>query len=140
VRRSGPLRRSGGLKRSGFKRKPKPSTTDLIAAAHWYALVAFDERGRPRPCCQCGKVTRRVQGHHVLTQQILRTAAWRLGLDWETQLRWRVENGAPVCPEDHEAHTNGSRRLSKSKLPRSAVKFAERIGLDHRLDPPEYAP
>lgn len=123
-----------------MRRKPKPSPTFAVEAAHWYAVVALDADGNPRRCVECGRRTRRVQAHHVLTQQILRNAAGRLKLDYERFLRWHPLNGVPVCPDDHEAHTNASRRLSRSKLPTETIEFAELLGLDHRLDPPEYRP
>lgn len=128
-------RRSSGLKRTQMRRKPKPSKTDPALASAWWRAVTKDAKGKTRPCIVCG-LKRRIQGHHVLDQQVIEDFALGAGLsDAETQtLLWDPDNGVPVCAWPcHARHTSAMARISFAKLPARAIAFAERLGLGHRL-------
>ena len=98
------------------------------ALAHsWWEAVA-----KNRPCAVCGRPDR-VQGHHVLSQQVLRRHARRFGYD-VLVLLWDPRNGIPVCEPDHAAHTSAKRRIPLDVIPASAFEFADEIGLRWQVE------
>lgn len=68
-----------------------------------------------------------LQAHHVITQQQLRDAG-------RHDLLWDPADGATVCELAHRRHHSGSLRISRERLPRRAVRFAEMHGLTYLLE------
>jgi ribosomal protein S14 len=98
------------------------------ALAHaWWEAVA-----KNKPCAVCGRPDR-VQGHHVLSQQVLRRHARRFGYD-ALALLWDPRNGIPVCERDHSAHTGAMKRIPLAVIPAPALDFADEIGLRWQVE------
>ena len=72
----------------------------------------------------CDKPTG-LQGHHVISQSVLKRLARALRLSEEqTQdLLWDHRNGVAVCVRDHQRHTDAVDRIRISRLPARVFEF-----------------
>jgi hypothetical protein len=98
--------------------------TDSELAGAWIASVAPSGAR----CAVCG-ARRQIQGHHVLSQQVLRHLAQENGLNLaeRERLRWDPRNGLAVCQRHHDHHTLAVRRIPRSALPASVFEFADEL-------------
>jgi hypothetical protein len=98
--------------------------TDPALAAAWHAAVVH----RGARCLVCG-VRGRLEGHHVLSQQAIRSYARTLRLSTaETQrILWDSRNGVAVCVGCHARHTNAVERVSRRLLPAFVFAFVEEL-------------
>jgi hypothetical protein len=87
---------------------------------------AFREAIRGERCILCGRSEREAyaqtgwghEAHHAIPKARLK----KLGLD---DLLWDPGNAVATCVEPcHRRHTNRSRRIRRSELPRRVVEFA----------------
>ena len=129
------MRRSGIKRKTPLKRvRPVKQTINRAASEAWARGV------RTKRCALCG--ANGVHGHHIITQQQLRIAAFSLRLDFE-RLRWDTRNRLALCPRHHAAHHARSHPVPWVVLEQHAPKvfqFAREIGLEWWLEamyPPE---
>lgn len=111
------------------------TTRDLEALPlpqKWWLWVVHGKR-----CVVCG-TRRNLEGHHVIERNALKNelpdGATILGRPFTLdELIWHPANGVPVCELCHVRHTRRIRRIPAEKLPAITFKFAQLIGLEHRL-------
>lgn len=125
------------MKRSGIKRKPKAPLTkeQKTRRAAWFSEVT-----KGKSCIVCGRGRGRIEGHHVVPKGVLKQyglPASSLVQEDQEELIWGVNawaNGVPVCSTHHELHTRAIQRIPRSKLPATALIWAQERGLLGRLE------
>lgn len=105
-----------------MKTRPRRRGTDPELAAAWHRAVVH----RGARCLVCGGRTH-LQGHHVISQQAIRSHARSLRLKpAETQrLLWDSRNGVALCSPCHDRHTSAFRRVPRRLLPAFVYAFVD---------------
>ena len=126
MKRTALIRRTA-LTRGGWLRRRRPKPRPVVGPE------TFGEIWREGlgPCVVCplegGVCIGEVQGHHILSKQLLR----RRGLFFE-MLDHR--NRLAVCEHRHEQHTTGYKPIPRAALPASVFEFAKELDLEWWLD------
>lgn len=121
-----------GLGRSPLRRRPKKRPPEgPLTPIEWQrqAIMAAPRRRGLPLCAVTGEPIPSVlliEVHHPVEKSWLR----REGL---FHLVWDARNAMVVHQRVHEAHTNGSARIAREKVPQSAWDFADEIGPPARL-------
>lgn len=107
-----------------LRSKPKPSTNDPVLSARWHAETLH----RGARCLKCGG-KRRLQAHHAVPQQAVKSFAktLRLSVEETQRILWDGRNGVPVCERCHERHTLAVERIPRVRLPLAAFAFARTL-------------
>lgn len=102
----------------------KKEKHDPVLSGAWYAAVVH----RKATCLVCGGRWA-LQGHHLVSQQALRSFCRSLRMDraGTQRILWDVRNGAACCEQDHVRHTTAFRRIPFASLPASVFEFAEEL-------------
>ncbi len=127
------------MKRTRSKHR---SLQDVGAAVAWHdAIVAMGCEICPRLGEACEGA---VQAHHVLRSQFIR--GWVAAeaheqyltqaahADLERELLWDLRNGQAVCYRAHRRHHNRVQPIPLWLVPLDALRFAEQLGLAHRVE------
>lgn len=96
------------------------------------ALAWYEATAKKKVCVVCGS-THKVQGHHVIAQQVLRRVARKFSYD-VLVLLWDKRNGLAVCRDCHAAHTSAKKRIPRSCIPLPALEFAAELGLTYIIE------
>lgn len=128
--RKTPMKRGKRLKPISEKRAEAlaelRSRQSPVARAWWQAVA------HRKVCAVCGS-THKVQGHHVISQQVLRRLARKHGLD-VLALLWDKRNGVAVCEDCHVAHTTAKKRIPRRCIPLPAQEFAAELGVSYLIE------
>lgn len=105
------------------------SSNDAALSKAWHRTVV-NRRAR---CVVCG-ATRRLQGHHVIAQAVLRRYAVEhdLSIEETQALFWDPRNAVALDEVCHQRHTNAYRRVPRYVLPAHVFEFVR--DLDARYD------
>jgi hypothetical protein len=108
------------------------SVGDLPLPQQWWLHVVHGKR-----CVVCG-TKQNLEGHHVIERQVLKRELRGGALIGDRhfsldELIWHPAGGVAVCELCHVRHTRAIRRIRADELPRLSFKFAELIGLSHRV-------
>jgi hypothetical protein len=126
VKRTALIRRTPLARGGWLRRRPRPKHPGV--GPETFAAIWREDLG---PCVVCplegGFCIGEVQGHHILSKQLLR----RRGLFFE-MLDHR--NRLPVCEYRHEQHTTGYKPIPRAALPESVFEFAKELDLEWYLD------
>jgi cytochrome c553 len=111
------------MRRTPLRAKRRPSTNDAEKSAAWHKAVVHPKA----TCVVCDRPRRatRLQGHHVISQQVLKRecASLELSVEQTQDILWDHRNGIALCTRCHERHTNAVERIRLARLPARVLEF-----------------
>lgn len=116
---------------------PKMSTEERRAAATFERVVKRTGR-----CAACGHRARdprvELDAHHIVPKEILKRIERQTGVP-AGSLVWDPVNGMPLCSQMtenrcHPRHTVKFKPVPRTRIPKPALRFAEKLGLMHVIE------
>lgn len=107
----------------------RPNNRTVMGLNERLAAQAWARRARGKRCVICGAQYPR--GHHVITQQMLKTQCKELDLDYR-RVRWDERNLMPLCDRHHAAHHSRAHAISLEIVLASCpkiIQFARELDL-----------